>query len=865
MRVGAVAKTGKAAGKAMHAIRCDVISRPRLLALFDQVLVYPVSVLQAPAGYGKTTLARQWAARADAVCVFVDAGALAAGDILAAFAAGLASAACPADSDRETDAASLALADNAASVAHALAAAGSVSNDVVVVLDDVASCGCSCDEAYRFFSALPANVHVVMLSRGCVNAGLARLSMDGSLFQLGADELCCTELETRETMQVAGVGAAADAASLVHRLTCGWPAGIRMACTAAKRFPDVRSARFRAMLLRETLDYVEETVLPRVSADVAQLIESLSYIETCTEDLACSLMDWDDTRTAAALRRAVDEGAFLFRTDDPAAGGYAMHPLVAEAFSLHTAFAGVGRAQVLSRACAYFDERGQIDRVVELAARAGDWDCVASAIARRWRTMFAEARSAELLRWFELMPREYVLAHPKLATVEALPLAVFGQQIELYENLRVAMPDDDAAADGELPYLYWSVRCVALASVGDSRAAREAGHRALVVLPETEEYLRAMVKQSLGGAGALQDPAKACRLFQEAAPLLVRTGLRNPLCSAYANAARLCAHIGYGDDALDAAARAGALAEGFEPMQAMYAQAVLAKAQVSYDRGNTVAAKEALAWLSAAQSMTRIPEHTAAALALSALVYREQADEAAATDAITAASLLSPAGVVRSFAPLSALRDWVSAGVFSIRPALSEIVSASESSPYAEVLVLSVRYAQGCLAASDAQRASELVRLVEPAPRYQVRALVLAALAFESEGFSDRAEAALEQAFCIAEPLRLERTFVDEADIAPIWHRIVRTCSANAWAAQLYRRSLSRTAPKASPAAAASLTDRELDVMRAAAQGLTVQQIADELFVSRDTVKKHLSNVYQKLAVHTKLQAVSALRDRGVL
>lgn len=479
--------------------------------------------------------------------------------------------------------------------------------------------------------------------------------------------------------------------------------------------------------------------------------------------------------------------------------------------------------------------------------------------------MFAEARSAELLRWFELMPREYVLAHPKLATVEALPLAVFGQQIELYENLRVAMPDDDAAADGELPYLYWSVRCVALASVGDSRAAREAGHRALAVLPAIEEYLRAMVKQSLGGAGALQDPAKACRLFQEAAPLLVRTGLRNPLCSAYANAARLCAHIGYGDDALDAAARAGALAEGFEPMQAMYAQAVLAKAQVSYDRGNTVAAKEALAWLSAAQSMTRIPEHTAAALALSALVYREQADEVAATDAITAASLLSPAGVVRSFAPLSALRDWVSAGVFSIRPALSEIVSASEDSPYAEVLVLSVRYAQGCLAASDAQRASELAQLVEPAPRYQVRALVLAALAFESEGCSDRAEAALEQAFCIAESLRLERAFVDEADIAPIWHRIVRTCSANAWAAQLYRRSLSRTAPKASPAAAASLTDRELDVMRAAAQGLTVQQIADELFVSRDTVKKHLSNVYQKLAVHTKLQAVSALRDRGVL
>ena len=61
------------------------------------------------------------------------------------------------------------------------------------------------------------------------------------------------------------------------------------------------------------------------------------------------------------------------------------------------------------------------------------------------------------------------------------------------------------------------------------------------------------------------------------------------------------------------------------------------------------------------------------------------------------------------------------------------------------------------------------------------------------------------------------------------------------------------------------LTEREVDVVRCIASGLTIAESAERLFVSRETVKKHLANIYAKLGVHSKMQAVALLREAGVI
>ncbi|SHO62095.1 response regulator transcription factor [Algoriphagus zhangzhouensis] len=60
-----------------------------------------------------------------------------------------------------------------------------------------------------------------------------------------------------------------------------------------------------------------------------------------------------------------------------------------------------------------------------------------------------------------------------------------------------------------------------------------------------------------------------------------------------------------------------------------------------------------------------------------------------------------------------------------------------------------------------------------------------------------------------------------------------------------------------------SLTKREIEILEQIAKGLNYNQIGENLFISPKTVRKHIENIYQKLQVHSKLEAVQkAVKNR---
>lgn len=63
----------------------------------------------------------------------------------------------------------------------------------------------------------------------------------------------------------------------------------------------------------------------------------------------------------------------------------------------------------------------------------------------------------------------------------------------------------------------------------------------------------------------------------------------------------------------------------------------------------------------------------------------------------------------------------------------------------------------------------------------------------------------------------------------------------------------------------ASLSDRELDVLTLLVQGHSNQEIADRLFVSLNTIKTHLANVYGKLGVSRRTQAIQKAKELAIL
>ena len=72
-------------------------------------------------------------------------------------------------------------------------------------------------------------------------------------------------------------------------------------------------------------------------------------------------------------------------------------------------------------------------------------------------------------------------------------------------------------------------------------------------------------------------------------------------------------------------------------------------------------------------------------------------------------------------------------------------------------------------------------------------------------------------------------------------------------------------APSAAPALAEALSEREGEILRLVADGLSNREIAEQLFLSRYTVESHVKRVYRKLAVSSRIGAVREARSRGLL
>ena len=62
-----------------------------------------------------------------------------------------------------------------------------------------------------------------------------------------------------------------------------------------------------------------------------------------------------------------------------------------------------------------------------------------------------------------------------------------------------------------------------------------------------------------------------------------------------------------------------------------------------------------------------------------------------------------------------------------------------------------------------------------------------------------------------------------------------------------------------------NLTSREIDVLEQLAQGLSYTVIAENLFLSPSTVRKHIEHIYSKLQVHSKLEAVQKAKRNNLI
>jgi len=156
----------------------------------------------------------------------------------------------------------------------------------------------------------------------------------------------------------------------------------------------------------------------------------------------------------------------------------------------------------------------------------------------------------------------------------------------------------------------------------------------------------------------------------------------------------------------------------------------------------------------------------------------------------------------------------------------------------------------------------------------EIETLVLSALALDAQGSDEQALAALEQALVLARPGGYVRTFVDGgAPAARLLRRAVAHRIAPGYADRLLSACAGGSTAQAPPTGAPTqpsalvepLSDREIEVLALVAQGLSNREIGERLFITQGTVKAHTSNIYGKLGVRSRTQAVAQAQALGIL
>jgi LuxR family maltose regulon positive regulatory protein len=897
-----------------HVPRAGFVPRPRLLARLAQGMERGLTVVCTPAGFGKTTLLGDWARRSrrPAAWLSLDAGDNDPARFWRYVAAAL-------DRARPGTCAPLAALLRGPQQPPLEAVVTALINElmpgereIALLLDDyhLIEAPTVHDSVTFLLDRLPPGLRLVLASRADPPLPLARLRARGQLAELRAADLRFTLEETAAFLREAtGRDLSALLVGTLQDLTEGWAAGVQLAALSLRGHSD--PAGFVATFAgsnRYVLDYLTEEVLARQPEEVVRFLTETSVLDR----LCGPLCDAVTGRTGSqALLEALERANLFMVPLDDERRWWRYHHLFASLLRARLAHEQPGRVPELHRrAAAWHEQHGSADEAVRHALAAGEPDWAARLVERHVEGLLQRSEGATVRRWLSALPVASVRARARLCLAQTIT-AVVGGRLEAVEPL-LADAERAFAATGDEPHEPSIGRAMSVlanipASIaflraelarlrGDAVRAVGCDQRAMAHLGEEDWLLRSMVAWNLAVADWLRGRLKeaehalaevvAERAATAESYFTVRAGY--DLGQVQRAQGRLGAALHTYRQGLEIASQAGHQL----PTAGM---AHVGLAEVRYEQHELAAAHEHATQGVALCRHLAFTQPLATGLAMLARVRQAEGDAAGALDAI------GEAGRVELSPQLASLHNPVPAWRARLLLSNGEVAAAARwaserglgpddelSYPReAEYLVL----ARVLLAERTYDQALQLLERLHAQAAAQQRTSsiielsALQALALAARGDQAAALDSLAGALILAAPEGYVRVFADEG--APMARLLGRLAAAQRTGQATHagvisldyldrlapafqpgsprpaRRTTRHTAAAAGPAEA--LSARELEVLRLLAAGKSNQQIADELVVVRDTVKKHVGHILGKLGAANRTQAVARARALGLL
>jgi len=890
--------------------RSDHLRRSRLIEALDEGMTREVILVCTPAGFGKTTLLADWAtsARWPVAWLSLDRE----DDDPARFfryVIGALDRVCGSLGERLLPLFSAPAGMSSGAVVTALVNELEVAPDeLVLVLDDyhVMKSQRIHDDVALLLGRLPPRLHVVITSRGDPPLPLPRLRAGGHLAELRAADLRFTPEETSALLrEVWELDLSPEAIAALESRTEGWAVGLQLAALSLRERPDP-DAFLDAFTgtHRYVLDYLSEEVLDRQPDHVRTFLLETSILERLSGPLCEAVTGRSHTQDL--LEQLERSNLFLMPLDEQR-HWYRFHHLFRDLLRVRLRRTEEARLPDLHRRAADWCERhGLIDEAIHHALGASDAMAAVRLVEQHVDETLGRGESVILERWLSVLPDDVVRSRPALSFAQAEMQFHLGHLNAAEYLLEQAERTLDRAQEQELevpthagmvaevPAAIALLRAELAGARGDAEGMAAHARTALTQMAEEEHGPRFWARW-LSGAGAdwmRGRPADAepvaARMLDEgraaADPYPLITS-----CYSLAGIQQARGHLGAAlrtyREGLRVATEGGRLS-AFHA-----AEAHLGIGQILYERNQL---HDALRHVTESIELGRQliwffePGRRLVSLAW---IRQAQGDEDAALQAMNEACRMYPSPEVNSLwnpAPSERARLLLAQGRAGEAARWTDERGLTEDDPVSyprepDYFVL----ARVLLARSDPGRARRLLERLDELAESQgrneslIQTRALRALTMQAVGDHGGALALLADALSLARPEGYVRIFADEGPpMAALLRSFIgarqrgRVGALSGAALEHLNRVVRAFEPskgqagKTPPAVTGlidPLTHRELEVVRLIAAGRRNNDIAQELVVTLETVKKHVSNILGKLGVSSRTQAVTRARELGLI